>query len=106
MSELELNYEFAGNKSVVMPPPLRIEYPGAVYHVLCRATPVSVAGLAPVGSVASITFASRFLAIAYCPIMLICCWRLRAAKPFLDDAGLPNEVHVYSNRRHGRSGTV
>jgi len=30
----------------------------------------------------------------------------RAAKPFLDDAGLSIEVHVSSNRRHGRSGTV
>jgi putative transposase len=31
-----LNYEPAGDKSVMMSRPLRIEYPGAVYHVLCR----------------------------------------------------------------------
>jgi REP-associated tyrosine transposase len=31
-----LNYEITGDKSAVMSRPLRIEYRGAVYHVLCR----------------------------------------------------------------------
>jgi REP element-mobilizing transposase RayT len=33
---MRVEYESGGAKSAVMSRPLRIEYPGAVYHVLCR----------------------------------------------------------------------
>jgi putative transposase len=97
---MRVEYESGGAKSAVMSRPLRIEYPGAVYHVLCR------------GNNRQKIFRDdldrrRYLEklVHYCELkevlLLGYCFTVQsysfvggdpAGKPFEDDAGLPDEL--------------